>query len=474
MEHLDPDDSEIASLEAQVMELEATEARLLPQLETCQESLRRLRLSLAHLRNKNLPISRLPDEVLALIFEAGHACDDLTNFDASYLEHANGRPLPFAILVSHVSRTWRDVAIRDPFLWTTIQIVYTKPQSLYLMYASRSKSRSLNIHFLCDVENVHDFKPSILQLQRCSHLAIFCDWYQPAIHISRRLETETAPRLLSLKIDMGEPNETYEDFFPAGDHQLFRIGAPLLSSVELYRITLWSCKPPLAALTTLRLYAFEEEMSFDEFCEVFGAMANTLADLRLDGIIFRGGSVNKDFTVDFPALISLEIRYPDYERDMDDDDYIKKLCDCINAPALESLSLYSMDGEQFHAAMVSLRLQRIRNTTAGLESLSLHDVVVDGYTDDFALACPDLSDLTLISHATATTVLTFVLESDKIASNTDTELLWPNLHTLSVSSCEDEILRALVLGRKAVGHPLIELGSSSYFARADWYHQDIS
>ena len=158
-------DSIIASLEAQIMELETTEARLLQQLEICQESLRQAHASLAHVRNQKMPVSRLSDNVLALIFEAGPH-PDLRFFD--YLDKP--KKLPFPILVSHVSRTWREVAIRDPFLWTSIYIVSSKPHDLGLMYMNRSKSCSLDIRYICDIEKMLDFDPSILQLQRCRHL----------------------------------------------------------------------------------------------------------------------------------------------------------------------------------------------------------------------------------------------------------------------------------------------------------------
>lgn len=201
-----------------------------------------------------------------------------------------------------------------------------------------------------------------------------------------------------------------------------------------------------------------------------------MTNLKLQGIIFRVESEDELFPVDLPALVSLDIRYPEFfDGDEDDDNYISNLWDCINAPALESLSLSSMDGEQFHAIMASLRRQRLVNATAGLASLCLRYIKIDDHTVDFELACPDISDLTLAGAATKP-VLKFILETDlkSLASNTETGFFWPNLHTLSVAWYEDEILRALVLSRKATGHPLVKLRLANCFAGAvDWYRQHV-
>ncbi|TDL14439.1 hypothetical protein BD410DRAFT_642568 [Rickenella mellea] len=48
-------------------------------------------------------IERIPDEILANIFEAGHQTS----------EHSE-----FALRVSHVSRRFRQVSLRTPSLWT--------------------------------------------------------------------------------------------------------------------------------------------------------------------------------------------------------------------------------------------------------------------------------------------------------------------------------------------------------------------
>ena len=472
-------DSTIASLEAQIIELETTEAQLLPavrQLEICQESLRQARASLAHVQNQKMPVSRLPDDVLALIFEAG------TRPDLQFCDYWDKpEKLPFPILVSHVSHTWREVAIRDPFLWTSIYIISSKSHDLGLMYMNRSKNCSLDIRYTCDIEKMLDFDPSILQLQRCRHLIISCHWYHSAFHICQCLERENVPRLVSFEIDMDYANDGYEDDFPPNNYKLFGGGAPVLSSVEIGGISLRSCKPPISALTdlTLKTSALAAEMTFAEFFDAFADIAPTLITLRLEGIILRVGIGEHCFHTNFPSLTSLVIHCPDYLSERQDDgDYISYLWDCIKVPALESLTLYWMDGEQFHTTMDILRRQHVASTAkgfGGLKSLYLLDLDVDDHADDLTLACPNLSNLTLRGDATAP-VLKFILEADQVApsnNNTDTGLLWPNLHALSVDSFEDDILRALVLSRKALGLPLLKLCMRCPSGSRDWYRQHV-
>jgi F-box-like len=473
-------DSTIASLEAQITELETTEAHLLPavrKLEICQKSLEQARASLAHVRSRKMHVSRLPDDVLALIFEAGPIPDLYCDY---YLEK-KPKKLPFSILVSHVSRIWREVAIRNPFLWTSIHIISSKPHDLYLMYLNRSKSCSLDMRYTCHTDRISDFDPSILQLQRCRHLTISSYWYCSTFHICQRLEKEAIPRLVSFTMEMEYANDGYEDDFPSQCYELFGGGAPVLSSVQLCGISLRSFKLPISALTDLTLDTFElaTEMTFGEFFDALADIAPTLITLQLEGIVLRVRSGEHCCPINFPSLTSLVIRFSDYLNDeYDDRHFIPELWDCINVPALESLTLSIMDEDQFHTSMDSLRRQHMTSTTkGGLKSLHLFDINIDGYADDLTLACLNLSNLTLTERATVP-VLKFILEADRQrltapSNNTHTRLLWPNLHTLSVVSFQDDILRAVVLGRKALGLPLVELYMECSAGTRSWYCQHV-
>lgn len=431
--------------------------------------------SLAQFQNQNMSISKLPDDVLTLIFEAGPRNDPVIDdyFDE---ESAGGKPLPFAVLVSHVSSTWRDVAIRDPFLWNTIGFIYSRPQDLFLMYVQRSKACGLDIHFVCDVA-APDFVPASLQLQRCRHLTITCHSHISAFHIFRCLKKETAPCLLSFKIDMDYVTDNYDHYSSSEHHELFQGGAPFLSSVEMCGISFRTCELPLGALTKLELsnqYDVAAELTEDEFYKVFTTIAPTLTHLRLDGSILRVVSEDNISVVDLPNLVSLDVRYPEYfDENECDGNYFSYIWGCINVPALESLTLYRMNDEQFHTAMASLQLRRVASATTDIRSLRLLKVEVGCYAEDLALACPSISDLTLGQEATNSTIK-YILQFDQnlLASANKPESVFPNLRRLSVGSYDEETLRALVLGRKAAGCPLVTLHFTTCSAEAaDWYRQ---
>jgi len=116
------------------------------------------------------PIDRAPQQRGNLELPAGTVIVSADNHwsvgdDIFYKKSVYGHPLPFAVLVSHISRTWRDVAIRNPFLWITIRIIHSRSNYLCFMYVDRSQPCSLDVRFTCDVERAHyDFDSSILHV----------------------------------------------------------------------------------------------------------------------------------------------------------------------------------------------------------------------------------------------------------------------------------------------------------------------
>ncbi|KZP25993.1 hypothetical protein FIBSPDRAFT_1041072 [Athelia psychrophila] len=70
------------------------------------------------------PILSLPEEVLAMMFEAG------TQEQGPY----------FAVLVSHVTHSWRNIALATPRLWATIR---SSPVKIYIGYCFTAKDLQL-------------------------------------------------------------------------------------------------------------------------------------------------------------------------------------------------------------------------------------------------------------------------------------------------------------------------------------------
>ncbi|TDL13571.1 hypothetical protein BD410DRAFT_399393 [Rickenella mellea] len=104
-------------------------------MKALNEAQRRLGKRLRRLRRLSKPlvledgIKRLPDDVLAIIFEMG--CH--FNEDDLY---------QFAVCVSHVSHRFRGVALATPLLWTTIQDSYGENEIREFI----SRSGQLDLH----------------------------------------------------------------------------------------------------------------------------------------------------------------------------------------------------------------------------------------------------------------------------------------------------------------------------------------
>jgi hypothetical protein len=94
-------------LKSQQVDLEQSEAQLVLQLAKVRSELALVRAKVADSTNfnRNAGIYAFPAETQADIFVAFHEDDT-----------------PFPILVSHISRRFRNVAVHEPTLWTEIKM----------------------------------------------------------------------------------------------------------------------------------------------------------------------------------------------------------------------------------------------------------------------------------------------------------------------------------------------------------------
>ncbi|OBZ65560.1 hypothetical protein A0H81_14409 [Grifola frondosa] len=92
-----------------------------------------------------VPVQSLPTEVLVMIFKAGCRMPHPDPVSDS----GDPRRIPFPLLVSSVSRYWRDVAINTPSLWTNITIKQTKPLGWVPLCLQRSGGQLLDITIDC-------------------------------------------------------------------------------------------------------------------------------------------------------------------------------------------------------------------------------------------------------------------------------------------------------------------------------------
>ncbi|KAI0044403.1 hypothetical protein FA95DRAFT_1562273 [Auriscalpium vulgare] len=113
------------------------------------------------------PVHNLPSELLAHIFtlgadaeedddddegddEAGLGMMDMLQDEPDSEDGGDPRPqLPFQVLVSHVCRRWRDIALQTPTLWTSIDFSEGPPFEKSRAYIERSKECLLDIELDC-------------------------------------------------------------------------------------------------------------------------------------------------------------------------------------------------------------------------------------------------------------------------------------------------------------------------------------
>jgi hypothetical protein len=109
-----------------------------------------VRVHIAELRsvNRGAGTYNLPSETLSAIFEAGLPETPKTRERgrASWFDQSEERTTPFELLVSSVSRRWRNVALQTPRLWTVLVIdALGLTHDLYDLYLHRSKMCPLDI-----------------------------------------------------------------------------------------------------------------------------------------------------------------------------------------------------------------------------------------------------------------------------------------------------------------------------------------
>lgn len=169
------------------------------------------------LQSKAYPTSTLPLEVLGMIFEAGLA-----------IKRPSRRR--FEIVVSHVCRRWRSVAIRTPTLWTEIRH-YSSPESNRTMvYLARSGALpiTLLIRGLRQSTIEKDFVEVVDGcISRCRQLSLEGYQGESISTLLKQISCHSAPLLTSIEV-------ACKDVVDACG-ELFSSTAPSLTSVRLGR-----------------------------------------------------------------------------------------------------------------------------------------------------------------------------------------------------------------------------------------------
>jgi len=225
-------------LETRQANLEQREAQLLLQLAEVRATLASVRAKVADSKNvnRNASIYSLPAETLADIFEAGRQLP------------LNDGEIPFPVLVSHVSRRFRNL----PHIRRLRRLSIRSPESarVYSLLSAFSDTNA----------------PSLESIQ--VYMVYHCD----------------------------------EDYRPM---TVFSGGAPLLTSIRLHRWSLGALKAPLGGVTTFRLDMPCRPILFNDFRQAIHDMPH------LNNLILSADAVAYDGqpSIDIMSLLSLDVAF---------------------------------------------------------------------------------------------------------------------------------------------------------------------
>ncbi|KAG2138501.1 hypothetical protein DEU56DRAFT_980490 [Suillus clintonianus] len=229
-------DKDLAALAESMRELNYRKDCIDIELAILAESARVLRSR----KNALVPrISRLPTEVLESVFEY---LEEVKRFDGSAHDD-----VPACLVVTHVCRHWRTVALECPTLWT---FIYTPSPRYVGIMLERSKDFPLVVTYNTEVSLQDCLVPILSQLPRIKILRFTSPFWEVK-HITDLLLSQPAPLLevfefYSLK-PPGAPLFTHR----LTSSDIFKERAPRLRSVELGMFSLSLAAHVFSGLRTL-------------------------------------------------------------------------------------------------------------------------------------------------------------------------------------------------------------------------------
>jgi hypothetical protein len=392
------------------------EKELFTQKQSIEDSLSRVHVRIAEVRdlNRSARTYNIPDEVLSAIFEAG----DRPLARASSL-WKKGSHIPFEILVSSVSRRWRNVALQTPQLWTVVKIkVAQSTHDLYDLYLHRSKICLMDIQLSnASPKNKqhHDTKLKRHLARLIPHIARWRTFIIRGGHVESpstvlsMLSPLCAPALETLGFDIDCPDQPTMDLFSAG--------TPRLSSVELKDVSF--LRLPIETVKYAKLGGgLESRTNHAQFDQLMQSM-HSLTHLSMYSNMI-GESANYP-PIEIPTLLSLE-----YRREFTTTGGIGDL-GCLDLPALQTLTVRDSCQDVIEVFVEHHRLYPL------VRSLT---IVVDDYpvTSDTPVAAalvfislfPNIQDITF-QRWDPTPILAALC--DRLPTD---ETLWPHLSSITI------------------------------------------
>lgn len=411
-----------------------------------------LRRKLRNIWSRRRPthIHKLPNEVLLAIFHAGShdVWETYENKPSTSPTYCN---IPFAVLVSHVSVHWRQLAINDPTLWTNI-IAYS-PRSIKRAEAYLRRSKECLLDINCDwlwnvtistellsdsgnipagLKSIELFFPLAHRWRRFSFAT--CR-NTHVLNLVANIRETSAPQLLCLRLlfqndepeGLGCPNGSF--LLPA---QCQRLQFLEINFRHPYH------SPALSVYRHVR------------------PVSSTLSSLILRGCVWDENSRNAK--IEMPSLRTLSI-HGSYGTDIQTD-LVTRTLDVLSTPALESLLLHNINNLECGDLRRCIE-QSPTPKFPTLRSLGLNLVDIDSNIGCWLTeTCPVITHLTL-SAGNFDNLLPFLSDPDVPQ--------WRELVSLRIFSghafwmMEERFVKEFIIARARMGLPLTELFMSGRY-----------
>jgi F-box-like len=370
----------------------------------------------------------------------------------------------YAVIISHVTRRWRHVALGVACLWTDIYIWLGARDACLISYLERSSNHLLDLKIDLNTNLYRDtwlgaLRPqlAIISSQIARSRSLIVDvthknrLHYVLVHLCR-LEVQ---RLEALDIR----------FRGASYHErgmyILNGGAPVLSSLAVRGISGLSCTPPLAAVTRLHLDTTRPKLDLGQLYQVLTSMPSlkTLY-LAADGVSFWQPETSWPF-IRIPTLTSLTIAYPAWHYE-----YNSQLYKHLVTPNLESLAIEGLtagfpaihwDDNKQSVILDDGTLVLIPPDPKYPRLRSLAVATFDMGSDVFVNLCKTLPKVDRVSfwHQQLNTTLPLLEDFEELP------LLWPDLRHITVFPItyhNIDALRDVVSSRIRSGHPLHSIG----------------
>ncbi|KAJ7755508.1 hypothetical protein B0H16DRAFT_1520966 [Mycena metata] len=385
--------------------------------------------------------SRIPPDILELIFEAGAR---------SAQRQSSTFPKPIELVVSHVNRRWREIAVNLAMLWSFIRASPFEALDKLETYFERSKNHALRV---CLFAYKAYWSPDILEwmrphLHRVRQFHLVTDFVHSTLTVGSHFMGFDMP---ALETFLFTPLDFAEFESPSTPPLLpFTSGAPLLTSIRLNGPTLGLINPPFSGITQLCL-AERFPINFRSICEILNS-CDQLVRFSFSGHTQRPHRRLATPAEVFPFTLP-QLRYLMLSHGGNSD----VILTAMTAPKLCALRLNNFDeGDLAYFLQLSES-----SKFPVLESLSLLDNTfsVDEY-HDIARIFPAIRSFSCLNSSYTDDVLEFLVPLP--TSSSATHMPWPNLGALSFSQAQftekhQAMLCNLVSARAALRSPILNL-----------------